>query len=105
MNCGSFRIPVLYINFNKNILYGLLRIGYTNIKILILIEHSCVQYFVFRLGTAPLRIFISQLIVWEFLLRVFIQILHIVVRRKIIEIIIQFLYILTMIALVVTETK
>ena len=75
------------------------------IKIFIILKNACVQNFIFRLQFAALFVFIDQLLVRECLLRILVEHLHIIMRRQVFEIVVEFLYIFAMVALVIAETK
>src|ERR1700751_4728622 len=83
-NGCSFCTSIRYLNFYKNIFAVILRVFYKNIKIIIGVENAGVQYFIFCFLPCTLFIFFKKIEIWVFILRILIQVLHVIMRRKIV---------------------
>ena len=75
------------------------------IEILVVVEYAGVEYFIFRIDARALPVLFLQFFIWKFLLRVFVQVFHIIMGGNIVEIIIQFFYIFAMIAFAIAQAE
>ncbi len=99
MQRGRSVPPVKDLYFYAHLFGRLLRILDKNIKVAPLIENPRIDKFKFRIVGCPALVFLSEFLIGEFFLGVFIEILHVGVGRGPVEVVITFLDILTMIPL------
>jgi hypothetical protein len=76
-----------------------------DVEIAVPIENARVQYFVFGLLPGPLAVFLPELFVREGLLRVLVQVFHVEMGGHIVEVVIEFLDILPVVALIIAQPK
>src|SRR5215831_14424535 len=92
-------------NLDKDVLWRLLGILYKDIEVAVTVEDACVQEFIFHL--APVAPFAScdQVIIRKGSLRVFVEVLHVGMGRRAVEIEVVLFYILAVIALTVRQSE
>src|SRR5689334_6116386 len=96
---------IMDVYLNTNVARRLLGVGNPHIEVFIGVENARIENFIFGFMPRPFAVFGQQHFIGKFLLWVFIQILHIVMRGNIIDMIIQFLYIFSMVAFIITQSK
>ena len=94
-----------YVDVNGDVLLVVLGISNMNVEVFIVVENSRVEYFIFWILPGSLHVHLAQFVIGEFVLRIFVQVFHVVMRRKIVEVIVEFLHIFAMISLAVSETE
>src|SRR5258707_5066862 len=98
-------IAVCYVYPDKYIAGILFCIGDEHIKIFIVIEYTGIEDLKFRFMFGTDAVFLNELLIRECLLRIFVEVLHVIVCRNIIQVIIQFFHVLPMISLTITQSK
>ena len=83
---SRFRSAVGDADANQDIVAIGLRVLYENIEIAVLVEHSGVQEFVFGLVLSAPAVLLDQSRIGVLLLRILVEVLHIGVRRRAVEI-------------------
>ena len=76
-----------------------------DVEIAVIVEDAGIQQFKFRLVLAAPAIFLHQLRIGKFPLRIFVEHFQVRMRRRGVEVIIKFLHVLAVIAFAVRETK
>src|ERR1051326_4507937 len=105
MDLCSFRSAVRDRNTNANVFYTGFRILDKYIEVAALVEHSCIEQLEFGLIFAAPAIFSCELGIRILGLRIFVEVLHVGVGRRGIEVEVIFLYVFTMIALVAGDAE
>ena len=92
-------------DLDQQVFGGFLGILDKDVKIPILIEHTRVDQFVLELVSAPTSARIDQVFVWICRLRILVEILHVRMGRRTVEVEVVFLDVLTVIALAVGQAE
>ena len=95
MDCGK----------SSNVLNVVFGIFNENVEISVFIKYSGIHNFKFRIVFSPDPVFLNQLFVREFILRILVQHFHIAVRWGRVKMIVKFFYILSMVALMAGQPK
>src|SRR5690606_12106409 len=91
--------------FYKDILGICLRIFGYHIEICIVVEDAGIQNFIFQIPFTALIVLVHQICIGEFILGILVKMLHIGVGGGILQIIVELLYVLPMIALGAGQPK
>ena len=105
MNFRGFRSAIVDADLNQDVLGRFLRVFHEHIEIPVLVKDAGVEQFVLGLLPAPTAIGHDQLIIGIGRLRILVQILHVGVRRRAVEVEVIFLHILAVIALAVGQAE
>ena len=90
---------------NQDVVVGRLGVLGVNVEIPPIVEHARVEDFEFRLIPAPPSVLLKQPFVGKSLLWVAIQTPHVGVRGRRVEVVVEFFYVLTVVALVVGQAE
>ena len=105
MQIGRFRSSIVDRDENQDILMGGLGIFDNDIEVAIVVEHTGLAEFVFPVLFPAPPVFFDEPGIREFSLRIFVEKLHVGMRRRGIEIKIRFLDIFPMVAFVAGEAE
>src|SRR5262249_54378312 len=101
----SLRPTVRDSDLDQNVLDIDLRIFHEDIKVSVIVENSGVEQFEFRLILSTSPVFVDQSCIWEFSLRVLVQVPHVRVRRRAVEIEVVLLDVFSVIAFVPRQSE
>src|ERR1700722_17911282 len=102
---GNVRTTIRYRDLDQNIFRISLGVLHEHVEITVVIEYPGVQQFVFCLVFASAPILFDQPGVGKLRLRIFVQILHVGMRRRTVEIEVVLFYVLAMVAFVAGEAE
>ena len=102
---GGFRAAVRDRDLDQDVFGIGLGIFHEHIEVAIVVEYSGVEQFELRLVLSAPPVFFHQLTVGEFRLGILVQILHVGVRRRRVEVEVVFLHVLAVIALVAGQAE
>ena len=102
---GRCRTVVCDRDLDKNVFDIGFRVLDAHVEIAVFIEDSGVEQFEFRIIPAASAIFFQKLRVGERRLRIFVEILHVGMRGRAVEVEITFLYVLAVIAFFSSEAE
>src|SRR5437763_9132413 len=105
MQSGWLRPAIVNRHTDQHIFGIRLRVLYKNIEVPILIKQPRIEKFIFQIFPRSLSVFIHQLALWELLLWILVQVLHVRMGRGAIEIEVLFLHILAMVSCTIGEAK
>ncbi len=105
MKCGWLICAVFDGNAHHDIVGRVLRILDNDIEIAVVVEHAGIEDFIFRLISAAPPVFLDQLLVGVRVMRILVQHLHVRMSRRAVEIEVQLLYVLAVIALLIRQSK
>src|SRR5207249_4985537 len=105
MQRRSFRPAVRNRQANKNVVLVGLGIFRKDIEVAVVIKGSAVDEFKLSCAQTAAPIFLDETPIRKFRLRVFVKRLHVRMRRRRVEVVVELLYILTVIALGAGETE
>src|SRR5690348_6876811 len=94
MQFGGIRTAIDRIDADQNIVGTGFRVFDKNIEVTVIVKEACVDQLKFRVMLAASAIFLEQLSVREFPVWIFVKKFHVRMRRRGVEIIIVFFYIL-----------
>src|SRR5215510_985096 len=100
-----FRSTIRDTDPNENVLAIGLRVLDKHVEISVLVEHACIQQFEFRLVLSAATIFFDQSSIGILLLRILVEVLHVRMRRRAIDIEVVLFNVFTVIAFTSGETK
>ena len=92
-------------DFDENVFWGMLRVFHENIKIPVAIEDPRIQQFVLEIVARPLPVRGHQFVVGKCPLRIFVEVLHVRVGRRAVEVEVILLHILPVIAFTVRQSE
>ena len=104
-NAGGFRAAVRDRDLDQNVFGVGFGIFDEHIEVAVVVEDASVEQFEFRLVLAAPPIFLHQLSVGKFRLRILVQILHVGMRGRRVEVEVVFLHVLAVIALVAGQAE
>jgi hypothetical protein len=102
---GLFRATVMHRDHHQEVLWSGFSIFDEHIKIPVIIENARIEQLKLWLVFAAPAILLDQTAIGEFPLRIFVEHLQVGVRRRRIQVVIEFLHVLPMIALAVGQAK
>ena len=102
---GCFVIAVMDIDPDEDVAGVLFRVADGDVEVFLFIEDAGVEDLVFRLLTRAFAVLLQQLFIGEFLLRVFVQVFHVVVSGRIVQIVVEFLDVLAVISFGITKPE
>src|SRR5256885_3242707 len=102
--CG-FRSAVRGSNADEQIVRGDLAVLHYYVEVAALIEDTGIEQFEFRIQSRALCVLLNQALVGKSALRILIEVLHVRVRRSIVQIVVALFYIFTMISLRTGKAK
>ena len=105
MNRCRFRPAIVDGHAHQNIVGRGLGVFHENIEVAVVVKNARVEQFKFSFRFAALRVFRDELIVGKGALRILVKHLQIGMRRCRVEVIIQFLHVLAVIALGIGEAE
>src|SRR5271157_1390933 len=105
MKLSCFRTSIVDRDSDQRVFRIVLGIFHKDIKISIVIENSGVKQFVLKLFPRTPRVGLHQVEIGKFLLRVFVQVLHVRVGGGTVEIEVVFLDVFAVVALIVCQAK
>ena len=97
--------PIAYADLYQQICWGGFRILDEDIEIPVFIEYSGVEQFVFGIQTSAMPVGVYQIHIGIFILWILIEVLHIRVSRRAVQIMIIFFDVLTVIGLAVGQAE
>ena len=105
MNLRGFRAAIVDRDFDQHVFRIGLGVFHKNIEVAVIVEDAGVEQFVLHLfARAPLVGF-HQVAIGIFPLRIFVQILHVGMRRRAVDIKVVFLYVFAVVALAVGQAE
>ena len=102
---SRFSPAVVDGNADQYVVRALLRVFDENVEVTVILKDAGVEQFVFELLARALRVLLEQLCVRKFVLRVLVQILHVRVRWRAIDVEVVLLHIFAVVALAVGEAE
>ena len=105
MNGRSFRSAIMNRDPHEHVFRPGFGVFDKDIEIAVIIEDARIEQFKFRLVLAAPPIFLHQLRIGKFPLRIFVEHFQVRMRRRGVEVIIEFLYVLAVIAFGIRETE
>src|ERR1044071_9228672 len=99
MECCRFRAAIENLDLYAYIFRRCFGILYKNIEIFILIKGPCIEKFVLQPTSAAPAVLFNKVPIWILGLWIFVEVFHVRMGRRTIEIEVVLFYILTMIAL------
>jgi hypothetical protein len=105
MERRCFKTAVRNSNLNQQVLGRFFRILNEHVKVAAIIENARIEEFVLKLVTRPAPVRPDEVRVWIGLLRILVEILHVRVRWRAIEVEIILLHILAVIALAIGQPE
>src|SRR5262245_43141781 len=94
-----------YLDADQDVFLGSFSVLHKDIEIAIFSKNSSVKEFKLERATAAVTVFLNQLAVGKFGLGIFVQELHVGVRRRGVEIEVIFFDVLSMVPLIAGQTK
>ena len=105
MQFRGLRSTIVRCDADQDVFSGSLRIFDKHIEIPVLFEHAGIEQFEFPRFPAPGAILPHQPFIWISGVRIFIQILHVGVRWRAVEIVVALLHILAVVAFIASESE
>ena len=105
MQRRSFWPAVRNRQANEDVVFVGLGVFCKDIEVAVVIKGSTVDEFKLSCAQAAPPIFLDQTRIRKFRLRVFVERLHVGMRRRRVEVVVELLYVLTVIALGASETE
>ena len=105
MDFRRFRAAIVDADLDQNVLGRFLGVFHEHIEIAVLVKHAGVEQLVLEFVAVAVAVGADQLIVGIRRLRIFVEILHVGMRRRAVEIEVIFLHVLAVIALAVGQTE
>src|SRR5215467_13829089 len=105
MDGGGVRTAIVDSNLHKQIDRTRFGILHEHIKIAIIIKYGCIKEFKLRLLFVTATILLDEPKIRELVLGILVEHFQIRVRRRGVEIVIEFLYIFAMIAFAIGQTE
>ena len=105
MNLRRLRPAIVNRDAHEHIAGRGLGVFHKDVKVAVIVEDARVEQFKFRLLLAAPRIFLHELCVGKFALRIFVEIFQVRMRRRGVEVIINFLHVFAVIAFGVVQTE
>jgi hypothetical protein len=102
---SSFRTPVFDADPDKNIFYVRLGIFDENIEVTVLVEYAGVEQFVFELTFVAPSVFLQEFCVRKSGLRILVEVLHVGVRGRAVEVKVGFLNVFAVIPFFTRQSK
>src|SRR5271166_6095004 len=102
---GCFRSAIRYRNFDENVLGAGLRVFHKYIEISIVVECACIEQFELCLILAALPVLLDQLAVGKRCLGILVEVLHVGMRWRRVEIEVVLLHILAVITFISCQAK
>ena len=105
MNFGGFWSSIRRRDLNQNVLSAGLCVFYKHIKVAIVIEHTGIHQLKLGLLFSAISVFFNQLRVRKFGLRIFVEILHVGMRRRRVKIEVVFFDVFTVIPFTASQPE
>ena len=105
MKGRGLRTAVVDRDLNQQVFRGRLGVLDEDVEVTILIEHAGIDQLVLEFVAAAFAVGLDEIAVWKRRLRVLVQVLHVRVRRRRVEIEVVLLDVLAVVALAVGQTK
>ena len=99
------RAAIVRGDANEQVFRRLLGVFDIDVEIPVIVEDAGVDEFKLSCAQATPPIFLDQTRIRKFRLRVFVERLHVGMRRRRVEVVVELLYVLTVIALGASETE
>jgi hypothetical protein len=90
---------------NEEIFRILLGIFDKNVEVTIFVEDACIQEFVLEVSTVACPVRLNQIEIWISGLWVFVEVLHVRVRRSAVDVEVELFNVLAMVRLAIRQTK
>src|SRR5271156_4971497 len=105
MYCGWLRPAIGDADLDEEVLSRVLGIFHKNIEVAIFVEDSGIQEFIFHVATIPLSVLLNQIAVGESRLRILVQVLHVGVSGRAVEVEVVFLSVFAVVCLAVRQAE
>ncbi len=105
MQCGRLRPAVTYADLNQQVLRRLLGILDKHVKVAVFVEHARIEQFILHVAAIAPLARLHQVAVREFRLRILVQVLHIGVRGRAVQVEVVFLDVFAMVTLAVRQAE
>src|SRR5207245_116137 len=105
MQCGRLRPAITYADLDEEVFWRLFSIFHKDIEVAVLLEHTRVEQFIFHVATIAPLVGLDQIVVRIFRLRIFVQVLHVGMRGRAVEVEVVFLNVFTVVGLAVREAE
>ena len=105
MEGGRLRPAIAHADLDKHVLGTLLRILHEHVKVAVVVEDACVQKLVFEVASVALPASSQQIIVGKSGLGILVQILHVGMRWRAVQIEVILFDVLTVVAFAVGQTE
>ncbi len=104
-NRRVFRPPIMHRHAHHEVFLIGLGVFDVDVEVLVVVEDSCVGNLVFQFGFATPGVFLPDFLVREQILRVLVQHLHVRVRGRAVEVVVQILDIFAVVGLGIGQAK
>ena len=105
INFGRLRPAVTHADLDEEVFWRLLGIFHEDVEVAVFVEDSCVQEFVLHVVTGAPLVRLDQIAVGIFRLRILVQVLHVRVRRRAVEIEVIFFDVFAVVGLAVRQPE
>src|SRR5262249_16238974 len=105
MERGRFGASVPDADLNQQVLGRVLGILNEDVGVTVIVRDDSVEQLIFTLATAPLPVGPHQIVIWVSPLRVLVEVLHVGVGRRGVQIEVILLAVLTMVAFIVGKAE
>ena len=102
---GRFGPAIADADLDQDILRSVLGVLDEHVEVAIVVEDAGIQQFIFRILTAALPIGPDQVVVWKCRLRILVQVFHVRVGRRIVQVEVILLDIFAVVALAIGEAE
>ncbi len=105
MQCGRLRPAIAHADLDQQVFRRLLGIFHKDIEVAIVIEDSGIQQLIFHVATVAPLVRLDQIIVGKGRLRILVQVLHVGMRRRAVEIEVVFLHVFAVVGFAVRQAE
>ena len=99
------RAPVMDGDLYQDILRGRLRVLHEDVEVAVAVEYPGIDELVLQVIPVALAVGLDEVVVWERGLRVPVEVLHVGVRRGVVEVVVVLLHVLAVVPLAVGQAK
>ena len=105
MNRRRVRAAIAHANLDQNIGWRLLGVFHENIEVTILVENAGINQLVLRFGATAPPVRLNEITIRKFILRIFVEHLHIRVGRRTVDVEVVLLHIFAVVPLAVGQAE
>src|SRR6202046_4150026 len=105
MNRHRVGAAISHANLDQNIGWRFLGVFHKNIEVAILVENAGIKQLVLRFGATAPPVSLDQIAIRKFILRIFVEHLHVRVGRRTVDVEVVLLHIFTVVSLAVGQAE